>query len=177
MYLYIFCTADVASLIIQAVGGASASAAFSNHTNTVPGTHTMLAGIVVQFISLLIFVVLFTWVIIRALKTKAYMMHARKMRLIVGGTCLSVAVVLIRSVYRTIELSQGWTGYLITRERFFVSLDGAMMIIAMGIYNFIQPRWANAVDGKSTPADETEMEGTIRSKNESRSGDVESLIY
>lgn len=40
-----------------------------------------------------------------------------------------------------IELSQGWTGYVITHEVYFIVLDGAMMVIAVGIFNIFHPGW------------------------------------
>lgn len=49
--------------------------------------------------------------------------------------------VIVRSIYRTVELLQGWTGYLITTQRCFVALDGIMMLIAVGVFNFTSPRW------------------------------------
>jgi hypothetical protein len=52
---------------------------------------------------------------------------------------LSLLCIYLSSIYRTIELSQGWTGYLITHERYFIALDGAMMVIAVGVFNFIHP--------------------------------------
>lgn len=38
----------------------------------------------------------------------------------------------LRGFYRSVELIQGWTGYLITRERFIIGLDAIPMLLAMG---------------------------------------------
>jgi len=51
----------------------------------------------------------------------------------------SILVIVIRSIYRSIELLQGWSGYLITHERYFIALDGGMMVLAVGVYNIIDP--------------------------------------
>lgn len=51
----------------------------------------------------------------------------------------SVAAIYVRSVYRTVELLQGWRGYLIVREGYFVALDAAMMVVAVGVYNVLDP--------------------------------------
>lgn len=48
-------------------------------------------------------------------------------------------MIYVRSIYRTIELLQGWTGFLITHEVYFVVLDGAMMVLAVGIFNLFHP--------------------------------------
>lgn len=60
MYLYIFCTADTISLVVQAVGGASAAIAFEKTPpgNTATGTHIMVAGILFQLASVIVFSVL-----------------------------------------------------------------------------------------------------------------------
>lgn len=54
-YSYFFIATDVLSLLIQAGGGASASIASQNHTDTRPGTNTMIAGIVVQVVAMTVF--------------------------------------------------------------------------------------------------------------------------
>lgn len=54
---------------------------------------------------------------------------------------LSVLCVYVRSIYRTVELLQGWKGFLITRERYFVALDGAMMVVAVAVFNVLHPGW------------------------------------
>ena len=60
---------------------------------------------------------------------------------LLGAMVLSVLSIYVRSIYRTIELSQGWSGYLITTERYFIALDGSMMVVAVGIFNFFHPGW------------------------------------
>jgi hypothetical protein len=53
----------------------------------------------------------------------------------------SIVLIYIRSIYRTIELLQGWTGYLITHQAYFIALDGSMMVPAVAIFNIIHPAW------------------------------------
>ncbi|SPJ85728.1 uncharacterized protein FTOL_11511 [Fusarium torulosum] len=55
------------------------------------------------------------------------------------SVCISLTMIFVRSIYRTIELIQGWEGYLITHERFFIGVDAATMIIAVGIFSFLDP--------------------------------------
>jgi hypothetical protein len=52
---------------------------------------------------------------------------------------ISLFMIFIRSIYRTIELLQGWSGYLITHEGYFIGLDGATMVIAVGVFTFLDP--------------------------------------
>jgi hypothetical protein len=46
---------------------------------------------------------------------------------------------LTRSVYRTIELQDGWTGRIIHTELYFNVLDGGMVTLAVFTMNFIHP--------------------------------------
>ncbi|KAL8888268.1 MAG: hypothetical protein Q9215_004284 [Flavoplaca cf. flavocitrina] len=42
------------------------------------------------------------------------------------------------SDYRTFELMQGWRRYLTTRS-YFIALDGAMILVALVVYNLLNP--------------------------------------
>ncbi|BFZ62259.1 hypothetical protein YB2330_003347 [Saitoella coloradoensis] len=141
MYLWIFCTCDILSLVIQAIGGGMASGEANKiGGNTKPGTDVMVAGIVFQLATITIFCYFFVDFLLRSHRFSSSILT--RSRWIVGATVLSVATIYVRSIYRTIELVQGWDGYLITRERYFVGLDGAMMVIAVAVFNFVHPGWA-----------------------------------
>jgi hypothetical protein len=139
VYLLIFSTCDVISLVIQAVGGAMASLATTADPpkDTKPGTHIMVAGIVFQMASITVFAILFGLFILRSRSSDL----PRKNYFLLGATAFSTVMIYIRSIYRTIELSQGWTGYLITREPYFIVLDGIMIVLATGVFNVIHPGW------------------------------------
>jgi len=62
----------------------------------------------------------------------------------------SVLVLVIRSIYRSIELIQGWRGYLITHEKYFIALDGITMVLAVGVYNIVQPSWTKVGEKDDT---------------------------
>ncbi|KAG7662371.1 RSB1 [[Candida] subhashii] len=47
---------------------------------------------------------------------------------------LSVLLIYIRCIYRVIELSQGWRGYLITHEEYIMALDALPVFLACAIY-------------------------------------------
>lgn len=42
-------------------------------------------------------------------------------------------------VFRSVELSEGWTGHLVQTEIYQMVLDGIPMVIAVGIFNFLHP--------------------------------------
>ena len=140
LYLWIFCTCDVVSLVVQAIGGGLASnAAGSPSGNTKPGTDIMVAGILFQMLSVATFTALGASFLIRVRIHKGT--FEPSLRWLVAAKSGCVLSVFISRVYRSVELLQGWTGYLITHEGYFIALDGALMVLAVGVFNFAHPGW------------------------------------
>jgi len=135
MYVIIFSSFDVISLVIQAIGGGSASVADQRGTSTKAGTHIMVAGILFQLATMLVFVVF----ALDFVRRSAGMEKPGATSKCIYALGFSILVIVIRSIYRSIELLQGWSGYLITHERYFIALDGAMMVLAVGVYNIVDP--------------------------------------
>ncbi|RAH48048.1 RTA1 domain-containing protein [Aspergillus brunneoviolaceus CBS 621.78] len=142
LYLWIFVTCDIVSLVVQAIGGGLASIAYNSADgNTEPGTHTMVAGIVFQLASITVFVLLAADFVRRTLRLRLLQTMTGSVVPLLGAMILSVVVIYVRSIYRTIELSQGWSGYLITHEVYFIVLDGVMMVLAVAVFNVFHPGW------------------------------------
>ncbi|KAK1142433.1 hypothetical protein N8T08_007795 [Aspergillus melleus] len=142
LYLWIFCTCDVVSLVIQAIGGGIASSESDKiDGDTAPGTHIMVAGIVFQMFSITVFVVCAADFVRRCIKHRLLRHTTGTIYPLFGAMVFSVICIYIRSIYRTIELSEGWDGYLITTERYFIALDGAMMVLAVAVFNIFHPGW------------------------------------
>jgi hypothetical protein len=142
-YLWIFCTVDVISLVIQAVGGGSAAVAFNSEPqgNTKIGTNIMVAGIDFQLVSVVIFSILFFLFLYRAstkLNLPAFK-NDKSMKLLVLVTSFSILLIIMRSIYRTVELAGGWTGHVIETERYFIALDGAPMAALVLAFNILHP--------------------------------------
>lgn len=142
-YLWIFCTIDIISLVIQAVGGGSAAVAFNStpQGNTKLGTNIMVAGIDFQLASVIVFSVLFFTFLHRAavkLRIPAFK-DDRDMKLLVAVTSFSILLIVMRSIYRTVELAGGWTGHVIETERYFIALDGAPMAALVISFNILHP--------------------------------------
>ncbi|KAJ6120122.1 RTA1-domain-containing protein [Penicillium sp. IBT 18751x] len=151
LYLWIFCTCDVISLVVQAAGGGMASSESDNKGDTAPGTNTMVAGIVFQLFSITVFVVCAIDVFRRVKRLGMLGMATNgSLRPLLAAMVLSVVCIYIRSIYRTIELAQGWNGYLITHQSYFIGLDGVMMVIAVGIFNICHPGWLLPSDAEFT---------------------------
>ena len=58
----------------------------------------------------------------------------RKFKLYVTAIVISDATIIMRAIYRVIELAQGWRGHLITTEPYFYCLDTAPMIVCMAVW-------------------------------------------
>ncbi|KAJ5171846.1 RTA1-domain-containing protein [Penicillium capsulatum] len=141
LYLWIFCTCDVISLLVQAAGGGMASSESNTiGGDTAPGTNTMVTGIVFQLFSITVFVLCVVDFLRRVSRLGHFKAVSRgPLGLLLGAMIFSVVCIYIRSIYRTIELVQGWDGYLITHESYFVWLDGVMMILAVAVFNIFHP--------------------------------------
>ncbi|WVQ89366.1 hypothetical protein IAS59_003123 [Cryptococcus gattii] len=168
LYVAVFVTCDIISLILQAVGGGWAASS----TFPVPKapTNIMVAGIIFQLVSMVIFSFLACDFMYRAWRKKPYQ---RKLRQLVdgpiretglganegekynaevergaivrgwwwvmAGTAICSLMIIVRGVYRSVELVQGWNGYVISREVFQDCLDGIPMFIAIASINVFHP--------------------------------------
>ncbi|EAL20696.1 hypothetical protein CNBE0610 [Cryptococcus deneoformans B-3501A] len=169
-YVALFVTCDVISLILQAVGGGWAAS--SEFPVPKSPTNIMVAGIIFQLVSMIIFSLLACDFMYRAWKKKPYQ---RKLRQVVdepigetgsgategtegekydeversavvrgwwwvmAGTAICSLMIIIRGVYRSVELVQGWNGYVISREVYQDCLDGIPMFIAVLSINIFHP--------------------------------------
>ncbi|WWD16916.1 hypothetical protein CI109_101348 [Kwoniella shandongensis] len=191
MYLAVFVTADIISLVVQAIGGGKAAVAAQQGTPTGPATKIMLAGILFQLATMTIFIVLATDFIFRVIARKPYAhlqkklattttttaapgevevesysandenkttgRHAggvvdlsasggrteeiKKVEKLLAGVAFASAMIFVRGIYRSIELAQGWTGYLITHESYFIYLDGLPMVLCLAAFVVSHPGW------------------------------------
>jgi len=133
-YIVVFVTCDLISLIVQAAGG-SLAAGESNkiNGNTKPGTNIMVAGIVFQMASMTVFVGVLVDFLIRSIRKLGGILSRANYR-VIAAMMLSMLAVYIRSIYRTVELVQGWSGYLITHQQYFFGFDAALMTFALAVY-------------------------------------------
>ncbi|KAK9476634.1 RTA1 like protein-domain-containing protein [Lipomyces japonicus] len=69
----------------------------------------------------------------------AHIRNSKWTKFEIAAIIIAVVLVYIRSIYRVVELSMGWTGYLMAHEVFFLVLDGLMVVIAMWIMFIFYP--------------------------------------
>jgi len=150
MYAIVFLTADMVALTVQGVGGALAAIAAGNHKNPQMGGRIMLGGIIFQMIAITLYMMLAIEFLYRYLTDKPFQRPNnepptgnyfvdKKMKMMFFGISFSSLAIYVRSVYRTIELTDGWSGRIITTELYFNSMDGAMILLAMFCLNFLHP--------------------------------------
>lgn len=65
----------------------------------------------------------------------------RKAKILIAAMVFSTTLIFIRSIYRTIELLDGWTGPVISNEMLFCVLDGLMVLLATAIFVPIHPAY------------------------------------
>jgi len=147
-YTIVFVSCDLIALIVQAVGGANASLAVQNEKSPNKGGHIMLGGIVFQMAAITVYMILAAEFLVRYIldkpfsrgepTVKAYNLDKKKKLMLVELTISSI-LIYIRSVYRTIELANGWTGVIISTQWLFNVFDAAMIALAMYSLNVLHP--------------------------------------
>jgi len=145
-----------------------AALALQNDESSTTGTWIMVAGILIQLVAMVAFCVMglvFARNVRRApsWREKENVKYGR-VGLLSWGLVWISAWILVRCVYRAIELSQGWEGYLIStllslvksfialvdikplnpstaNEPYFDTLDAMAMVFAQGGFCFCWPSW------------------------------------
>ncbi|SPO27390.1 uncharacterized protein UTRI_10507 [Ustilago trichophora] len=143
-YVLGFCAGDLCSLVVQAVGGAlSAEASTEDEVNL--GKNVMIAGVTVQVAVTAPFLLLYLDYNIRRLREWAsipkHERPHRKVEIFTATIGISSLFILIRCIYRIVEMADGWLGYLATTPVYFDLLDGLMILLAIGVFIPIHPGW------------------------------------
>ncbi|SNX85479.1 uncharacterized protein MEPE_04188 [Melanopsichium pennsylvanicum] len=143
-YVLAFCAGDLASLVVQAVGGAlSAEADTESQINL--GKSVMIAGVSVQVAVTAPFMLLYLDYNLRRLREWASIPRDerphKKLEIFTGIIGVSTLFILVRCIYRIVEMADGWVGYLATTPVYFDVLDGLMILLAIGIFIPFHPGW------------------------------------
>jgi hypothetical protein len=121
----------------------------------------MVAGVIFQLASITVFVFCATKFLRRVKKMGVLQTASLSFITLMGAMVVSVLCIYVRSIYRTIELLQGWRGYLITHELYFTVLDGVMMVVAGAVFNIFNPGWLlDSVKGATLPKSRSATELT-----------------
>ncbi|KAG8949405.1 hypothetical protein FRC04_008640 [Tulasnella sp. 424] len=166
-YSILFISADFIALVVQAIGGATASSA-DDPKGAEKGANIMVAGIIVQMVAITIYCIIqgdYLWRVLTdrpirprssssvgsdiedasntfTLEKEGASGRARltpNIRTMLIGLGIATVFIYIRSIYRTIELLGGWNGAIFVNERLFNSLDGMPIFVAMFVLNVFHP--------------------------------------
>ncbi|KAK8866017.1 hypothetical protein IAR55_001168 [Kwoniella newhampshirensis] len=132
-----FIVSDVITFLIQAAGGGLSIS--KNYKTAEMGGHIFLAGIAAQMASFILFTVMWAVFGYRAYTLDKDLWSRtgwKSLYWALGFTCICF---LIRSVYRTVELSQGYVGYIATHERFYLGLDTLPLLLGIAVYTYFWP--------------------------------------
>ncbi|KAJ5294887.1 hypothetical protein N7508_009708 [Penicillium antarcticum] len=144
----IFVSGDVFSFLLQCAGGGLMSAGASMHQT---GSNVTIGGLVIQLLFFGFFVIVTTVFHFRISRhptsksqndlilTQGQGWKQRNWFTVILALYTVSILILIRSVYRLVEYSQGYSGYIMTHEAFMYIFDGLLMWIAMVVMNVYHP--------------------------------------
>jgi hypothetical protein len=181
----IFITCDVISLILQGTGGALAAWYAQQEKMPDNGNYTLIGGLSFQAFTLMIFMGLsidFGIRTIRAVRRSGggglnadlasrRLRRSGKFKLLLFSLSISALLIFMRSVYRVIELSEGWKGELMSNERFVIMLEAIPVAISGFFLSIIHP--AICFKDETVPVEHLEMPETPPSVSSGRAADVE----
>ncbi|KAH7391035.1 RTA1 like protein-domain-containing protein [Phaeosphaeria sp. MPI-PUGE-AT-0046c] len=146
LILAIFITCDVVATVVQIVGAALIGVASSNRQDTKTANDILLAGLVVQAFTFLVFIVLFALFAARAKGEVAKVCGK-------GFYAAFVAAVLwfyLRVCFRLAETAQGLFGDLNTHEVYFGTLEFMPVVLAVWLLAVWHPgRCIRKMEGRS----------------------------
>ena len=164
LYTWIFCLADLFSLIIQGAGGGIAATADHGSSLQNVGNDLMMTGIVWQVFTLLIFggmvgdYALRVYTNRSALESSAVkLINTTRFKLFTGGLVLAYLTIFIRCVFRIGEMANGWGNPIMQDETDFIVLDGVMVTIATLCLTIFHPGLVfpeMQMHGKNSPVGE-----------------------
>lgn len=143
-YVIGFCIGDLCSLVVQAIGGAlSAEATTQDEVNL--GKNIAIAGVSIQVAVSAPFMFLYLDYSFRRLREWGNLSKSQrpypKLEIFNAVIGISTLFILIRCIYRIVEMSEGWLGRLATTPVYFNILDALMILLAVGIFIPFYPAW------------------------------------
>ena len=161
LYTWIFCLADLFSLVLQGAGGGIAATA--NHGSSLQnvGNDLMMTGIAWQVFTLLIFGGIICDYAFRVYTHRSELepsaiklMNSTSFKLFTSGLVLAYLTIFTRCVFRIGEMANGWGNPIMQDQTDFVVLDGVMITIATLCLTTFHPGLAfpeMQMHGKTSP--------------------------
>ncbi|GAA5843754.1 hypothetical protein JCM5353_008317 [Sporobolomyces roseus] len=152
-----FLVADFISLLIQAAGGGIAGTALTPEKSRM-GSRIMLGGIVFQLIVMIIYVAYGGWWVVKA--KRDIVRSGEDIQKMLYALTAASACIIARGIFRTVELDEGFGGYLATHER-YILVDAIPIALASFILNDIHPAKYLVVDKYAATPEMTLDESTF----------------
>lgn len=153
-YSLIFIICDLISIILQAAGGGMASAELSDHESTRAGSNVMVGGLAYQVFSMTLFQYMWYVFCYRCYKCKKkfgdeifnpqYTKLRSRKAFIPLFYIISFAVlfIYIRSIYRLIEMAEGFTSSMANNETLLMCLESLMVCLSSLLLTVLYPGFA-----------------------------------
>ncbi len=150
-YSLIFVICDLIAIILQAAGGAMAASELSIHESTRSGSNVMVIGLAYQVFSMALFQILWYIFCYRCyISNKRYgsnifskeFEYIRKRKLFVPlfySVSIAVILIFIRSIYRLIEMIEGFSSDLANDETMLMIFESLMVSIASLLMTIFHP--------------------------------------
>ncbi|KAJ3221200.1 hypothetical protein HDU81_010820 [Chytriomyces hyalinus] len=135
-----FVTGDVIAFLVQIAGSGML---LSDPKNADLGIKILMAGLVVQVISFVLYLSIATIFYQRAVSlighASAGLVDDSAWRTVFGTLMVSGSMVFLRSVFRIVEFSYGFRGSIATNEVYMYVFDFALMALALLAFNVYHP--------------------------------------
>jgi hypothetical protein len=140
---WIFIICDGISLLIQTNGAGILTSAKGNAGSANTGLNILLAGLAINLASFAIFCLQLFYFEYRIRKLPPVIpigsVYQKGWRRFLYAIYFSSLLVLIRQIYRVIEFSQGFSGYLAVHEVYFYIFDTILIFFSGAIYAIFFP--------------------------------------
>ncbi|KAF2744444.1 RTA1-domain-containing protein [Sporormia fimetaria CBS 119925] len=165
LYTYVFVGFDVLSLVLQSIGGAMAATGKDAAASRL-GTNVMIAGLISQVVSMVMFFTVWGNFVLHMRKAKkegslrrmqpSLYEKVRGTKMFTGfqwSLFVAAVLIFIRCVYRVAELWEGFSGHLANDEVTFMIFEGPMILVAVTAMTVFHPGrvfddlWAPAGQG------------------------------
>ncbi|KAK9843110.1 hypothetical protein WJX74_007151 [Apatococcus lobatus] len=124
-----FFTVELISLALQ---GAGAGISSSSDDGPGGGGNSQTVGrilLIIGLAALVCVIIFFLTTLIYVSTSPIYRVNAPALKPVYAGLYITVALLLIRNIFRLIEFGQGWHGGIADHEVYFYVFDGLMMLI------------------------------------------------
>lgn len=150
-YSLIFIICDLISIVLQAAGGAMAAIELSDHKSTRSGSNVMVIGLAYQVFTMALFLILWFIFCYRCyISKKRYgsrifskeFEHVRQRKMFVPlfySVTVSVILIFIRSIYRLIEMVEGFSSDMANNETMFMFFEALMVSLATLLMTIFHP--------------------------------------